>query len=121
MTCLKLGMVDPPKKVPKTDMWVCDTEKVRDQMVSQLDGKNHEGFLGLMLSFSIESPGFLVGTHDREPFRPELAGPDLITLMVPQDIAQASTAAMVLSMNKAKKARGSWRISMSFLVCQSWL
>lgn len=87
----------------------------------QLDGKNHEGFLGLMLGFSIEPPGFLVGTHDQEPFRQELAGPDLITLMVPQDIAQASTAVMVLSMNKAKKARGSWRISMSFLVCQSWL
>ena len=27
-----------PKKVLKADVWVCDTEEVRDQMVSQLDG-----------------------------------------------------------------------------------
>lgn len=56
MTCLELGMVDPPKKVPKIDMWVCGTEEVRDQMVLQLDGKNHEGFLGLMLSFLLTRP-----------------------------------------------------------------
>lgn len=59
-------MLDPPKKIPKADMWVCDTEEVRGQMVSQLDGKNHEGFLGVMLSFSIDSPGFLVGIHNRD-------------------------------------------------------
>lgn len=27
-----------PKKVPKADVWIRDTEKVRDQMVSQPDG-----------------------------------------------------------------------------------
>ena len=49
-------MLDPSKKIPKADMWVCDTEEVRDQMVSQLDGKNHEGFLGMMLSFLLTLP-----------------------------------------------------------------
>ena len=48
---------------------------------------------------------FLSGIHNREPFRPELPGPDFIGLMMPQDIAQASTAAMVLSVNGTKKAK----------------
>lgn len=45
-------MVGPPKTIPKADMWVCDTEEVRDQMVPQLDGKKRlEGFLKMMLNF----------------------------------------------------------------------
>ena len=49
-------------------MWVCDTEEVRYQMVSQLDGKkkNNEGFLGMMLSFPIRSPVSLVEIYNRD-------------------------------------------------------
>lgn len=60
-----------------------------------------------MLSFSIESPDSLVvgiynrGIQTRAAGQP---GIDFIGLMVPQDIAQTSTVAMVLSVNRAKKA-----------------
>lgn len=39
-------------------MWVCNTEEVRYQIVSQLDDKkrNNEEFLVMMLSFPMKSP-----------------------------------------------------------------
>lgn len=60
-----------------------------------------------MLSFSIESPDSLVGIYNGG-IQTKAAGQpgfDFIGLMVPQDIAQTSTAAMVLSVNSAKKAK----------------
>jgi len=60
-------MVDlHPRRFLELMCGVCDTEEVRYQMVSQLDGekKNHEGFLGMMLHFPIKSPLSLVEIYN---------------------------------------------------------
>lgn len=69
--------------------------------------KCHEGFLGMMLSLFIESPNSSVGIYNRG-IQTRAAGQlvsGFIELMVHQDIAQTSTAAMMLSVNRAKNVK----------------